>query len=120
MPREPSYEPTSPTVAAQGLVVLKSLPSFGDTQTRVQAAITQITITASQLIPAISWETSHEGSGGNCERPYEQIVRRPYFLPDTVAANVDVSEANWDKTQQAAKGAAAQLALTGVSVRFDT
>jgi hypothetical protein len=110
------YEPTPPTVAAKATETLKSLPSFEDTQTQVQAAITQITATASQLIPTITWETPHEGSGDNCERPYEQTDGKRYFLPDAVATNVFVSEPIWAKIQEAAKGVAAQLEATQMQV----
>jgi hypothetical protein len=110
------YEPTSPTVATKAVEALKSLPSFEDTQTQIQAAITQITATVSQLIPTITWETPQEGSGDNCERPYEQTDGKRYFLPNEVAANVDVSEANWAKIQDAAKDAAAKLEATEMQV----
>jgi hypothetical protein len=113
------YEPTPPTDAAKALGVLKSLPSLEDTQAQVQAAITQITAAASQLIPAITWETPQEGSGDNCERPYEQTDGKRYFLPNEVAANVDVSESNWAKIQQAAKDAAAKLDAIEVQVMKD-
>ena len=110
------YEPTPPTIAAKATEVLKSLPSFEDTQTQVQAAITQITTTTSQLIPTITWETPHEGSGDNCERPYEQTDGKRYFLPDAVAANVAVSEGTWEKIQDTAKDAAAKLEATEMQV----
>jgi hypothetical protein len=110
------YEPTAPTVAAKASETLRSLPSFEDTQAQVQAAITQITATASQLIPAITWETPHEGSGDNCERPYEQTDGKRYFLPDAVATNVVVSEEIWAKIQEAAKAVAAQLEATEMQV----
>ncbi len=110
------YEPTPPTAAAKATEVLKSLPSFEDTQTQVQAAITQITTTTSQLIPTITWETPHEGSGDNCERPYEKTDGKRYFLPDAVAANVVVSEGIWEKIQDTAKDAAAKLEATEMQV----
>jgi hypothetical protein len=113
------YEPTPPTEAAKALEELKSLPSLEDTQTQLQAAITQITAAASQLIPTITWETPQEGSGDNCERPYEQTDGKRYFLPNEVAAKVDVSESNWAKIQQAAKDAAAKLDATEVQVMKD-
>jgi Lipoprotein confined to pathogenic Mycobacterium len=80
---------------------------------------TQITTAASQLIPTITWETPQEGSGDNCERPYEQTDGKRYFLPNEVAAKVDVSESNWAKIQQAAKDAAAKLDATEVQVMKD-
>lgn len=110
------YEPTAPTVAAKADETLRSLPSFEDTQAQVQAAITQITATASQLIPTITWETPHEGSGDNCERPYEQTDGKRYFLPDAVATNVVVSEDAWAKIQETAKDAAAKLDATDIQV----
>lgn len=113
------YERTPPTVAAKANDVLKSLPSFEDTKGQVQTAITQITAAASQLIPTITWQTPQEGSGDNCERPYEQTDGKRYFLPNEVASNVDVSEANWARIQQAAKEAAAKLDATDVQVMKD-
>jgi hypothetical protein len=110
------YEPTPPTAAAKATETLKSLPSFEDTQTQVQGAISRITATASQLIPTITWETPHEGSGDNCERPYEKTDGKRYFLPDAVATNVVVSEPIWAKIQEAAKGVAAQLEATEMQV----
>jgi hypothetical protein len=85
----------------------------------VQTAMNQITAAASRLIPSITWETPHEGSGDNCERPYEQTDGKRYFLPDEIAENVDVSETNWAKIQQAAKEAAAKIDATEVQVMKD-
>jgi len=113
------YPPTPPTVADKALEVLKSLPSFEDTKTQVQNAMNEITTAASHLIPSITWETLDEGSGGNCERPYEQTDGKRYFLPDEIAENVDVSEQNWAKIQQAAKKAAAKLEATEIQVMKD-
>ena len=113
------YEPTPPTEAAKALEVLKSLPSFEDTKTQVQAAMDEITAAASQLIPSITWETPNEGSGGTCLRPYEQTDGRDYFLPHEVAENVDVSEQNWAKIQEVAKEAAAKLDATEMQVMKD-
>jgi hypothetical protein len=108
--------PTPPTDAAKALEVLRSLPSLEDTQTQVQAAITEITAATSKLIPAITWETPHEGSGLGCQQPYEQTDGRGYFLPDEVAANVPVSEQQWATIQEAAKQAAAKLDATDMQV----
>jgi hypothetical protein len=113
------YEPTPPTDAAKALETLKSLPSFEDTQAQVQDAITQITAAASQLIPTIAWETPQEGSGLTCQRPYEQTDGKGFLLPNEVAANVAVSEPNWEKIRQAAKDAAAKLDATDVQVMKD-
>ncbi|UVO13957.1 LppA family lipoprotein [Mycobacterium sp. SVM_VP21] len=110
------YEPTAPSVAAEALAVLKSLPSFEDTQTQITATINEITAAAKQLIPSIGWETLDEGDGGNCERPYEQTDGKRYFLPDAVARNVPVSEQAWAKLEEAAKSAAAKLDATEVQV----
>lgn len=110
------YEPTPPSVAAEALSVLKSLPSFEDTQTQVAATMNEITAAAKQLIPSIVWETLDEGEGGNCERPYEQTDGKRYFLPDAVARDVAVSEQAWAKLEQAAKEAAAKLDATEVQV----
>ncbi|BCO34017.1 MAG TPA: LppA family lipoprotein [Pseudonocardiaceae bacterium] len=114
------YEPTPPTEAAKALEVLKSLPSFEDTKTQVQAAMDEITAAASQLIPSITWETPHDGSVETCHRrPYEQTNARGYLLPDEVAENVDVSEQNWAKIQEVAKEAAAKLDATEMQVMKD-
>lgn len=110
------YAPTPPNDAAKALQVLKSLPSFEDTQTQVQAAMNEITAAASKVIPSITWETPHEGSGDNCERPYEQTDGKRYFLPDSVAANVAVSEQQWAVIQEAAKQAAAKIGATEMQV----
>ncbi|WP_231971982.1 MULTISPECIES: LppA family lipoprotein [unclassified Mycobacterium] len=110
------YAPTPPNDAAKALQVLKSLPSFEDTQSQVQAAMNEITAAASKLIPSIKWETPHEGSGDNCERPYEQTDGKRYFLPDAVAANVPVSEQQWATIEETAKQAAAKIDATEVQV----
>lgn len=112
-------ESAQPTDAAKALRVLKSLPSFEDTQTQVQAAMTEITLATSRLIPSITWETPHEGSGLGCQRPYEQTDGRGYFLPDEVAANVPVSEQQWATIQETAKQAAAKIDATDVQVMQD-
>ncbi|ORW02542.1 LppA family lipoprotein [Mycobacterium kyorinense] len=114
------YEPTPPTDAATALEVLKSLPSFEDTQAQVQAAIDQIKAAASQLIPSIIWETPSEGSSENCQRrPYDQADAQGYFLPHAVAVGVPVSEQQWTKIQEAAKESAAKLDATEVQVMKD-
>ncbi|ULP47749.2 MULTISPECIES: LppA family lipoprotein [Mycolicibacter] len=113
------YEPTPPSVAAEALAVLKSLPSFEDTQTQVAATMNEITAAAKQLIPSIVWETLDEGDGGNCERPYEQTDGKRYFLPDAVARDVTVSEQAWAKLEEAAKAAAAKLDATEIQVMQD-
>jgi hypothetical protein len=111
-----AYEPTSPADSAKALATLKSLPSLEDTQAQVQTVMTQITEAAKELFPHITWQTPHEGDHDNCERPYDQTDGQRYFLPDEVAANVDVSESNWAKIQLAAKDASAKLAATEVQV----
>jgi hypothetical protein len=113
------YEPTPPTDAAKALEVLKSLPSFEDTKAQVQAVMNEITAAASQLIPSITWETPHEGSGDNCERPYEQTDGKRYFLPDEVAVGVPVTEQQWAKIQEAAKESAAKIGATEIQVMQD-
>lgn len=110
------YEPTPPNDAAKALEVLKSLPSFEDTKAQVVTAMNEITSAASKLIPTITWEAPHEGSGDNCQRPYEQTDGRRYFLPDQVAENVQVSEDQWAKIQEAAKDSAAKLEATEIQV----
>ncbi|WP_420110384.1 LppA family lipoprotein [Mycolicibacter arupensis] len=113
------YEPTPPSVAAEALNVLRSLPSLEETQVQVQAVMDEITTAASQFIPTANWETLHEGSGGRCERPYEQTEGKRYFLPDVIAQNVDVSEQSWARLEQAAKTAAAKLDATEIQVMQD-
>lgn len=113
------YEPTPPSVAAEALNVLRSLPSLEETQIQVQAVMDEITTAASQFIPTANWETLHEGSGGRCERPYEQTEGKRYFLPDAIAQNVDVSEQAWARLEQAAKTAAAKLEATEIQVMQD-
>jgi hypothetical protein len=110
------HEPTPPTLAGKAIEELKSLPSFEDTQDQVQAAINQITAATSQLIPSITWVTRQDGSGDNCQRPYEQTDGKRYFLPDALAAGVQVSEQQWEHIEQAAKDAAAKLNATEVQV----
>ncbi|KAA8961773.1 LppA family lipoprotein [Mycobacterium sp.] len=110
------YEPTPPSVAAKALQVLKSLPSFEDTQAQVQAAIDEIKTAASKIIPGITWETLEGGGGSTCARPYEQTDGREYFLPHEVAENVNISDQQWAPIQQAAKQAAAKLDATEVQV----
>lgn len=113
------HDPAPSTDPAKALATLKSLPSFEDTQTQVQAAMAEITAAASKLIPSISWETPHEGSGLGCERPFDHTDGRGYFLPDEVAANVAVSEQQWAIIQETAKQAAAKLDATDMQVMHD-
>lgn len=113
------YEPTPPDDAAKALEVLKSLPSLEDTKGQVQAAMNEITTAASQLIPAINWETLDEGSGLGCQRPYEQSDGQGYLLPDEVAVRVPVSEQQWAQIQEAAKQSAAKLEATEIQVMQD-
>lgn len=113
------YPPTPPTEAAKALEELKSLPSFEDTMAQVQAAMTEITSAATNIIPSITWETPHEGSTGNCEHPYEQTDGKRYFLPDQVAVRVPLSESDWAKVLEAAKEAAAKIGATNVQVMQD-
>ncbi|WP_343598789.1 hypothetical protein [Mycobacterium sp.] len=61
---------------------------------------------ASKLIPSITSETPREGSGLGYQRPYAQTDAKRYFLPDEAAENVAVSEQDWAKIVQTAKGAA--------------
>lgn len=110
------YEPTPPSEATQALRQLKALPSLEDTTAQVQAAMDEITSAASRLIPEMKWETLHEGTTGNCERPYEQTDGQRYFLPDRVAENVAVSEQAWTAIVQAAKESAAKIGATDVQV----
>ncbi|MGV0625698.1 LppA family lipoprotein [Mycolicibacter minnesotensis] len=113
------YEPTSPSVAAEALEVLKSLPSFEDTQAQVQAAMDEITAAASRIIPSAHWETPHEGSGLGCERPYERSGGNDYFLPMLTARHITVSEQDWAKILDAASDAAAKLGATKKQVMRD-
>ncbi len=113
------HEPNPSTDAAKASQVLKSLPSLEDTQAQVQAAIDEIKAAASQLIPSIAWETPSEGSGGTCLRPYEQTDGKDYFLPHQVAENVDVSEQDWAKLQEATKASAAKVDATQMQTMKD-
>jgi hypothetical protein len=113
------YEPTPPSQAAQALQQLKALPSLEDTTAQVRAAMDEITAAASRLIPSITWETPHEGSTGNCERPYEQTDGQRYFPPLRVAENVAVSEQDWAAILEAARASAAKLDATDVAVMKD-
>lgn len=113
------YEPTPPSEAAKALQELKALPSLEDTTAQVQAAIDEITAVASTLIPSMRWETPHEGSSDNCQRPYEQTDGQSYFLPNRVAENVVLSEENWAAIAKVAKDSAAKIGATDVQVMKD-
>ena len=113
------HQPTTASDAATALATLKSLPSLEETQTQVHAAMIEITSATSNLIPSISWEIPHEGSGLGCERPYDQTDGRVYFLPDEVAANVAVSVQQWATIQEAARQAAAKVEATDMQVTHD-
>lgn len=114
-----SYEPTAPGVAAEALELVKSLPSFEDTQAQVQAALNEIMAAARRLIPSITWVTPTEGSGIGCERPYEQTGGQGYFLPHQVAIRVAVSEQQWAEIEQAAKESAVKVDATDKQVMQD-
>lgn len=113
------YEPTPPTEAAKALEQLKMLPSFEDTQTQVQTAMSEITAAASKVVPGIRWTTPQPGTTGNCERPYEQTDGQRYFLPNRIAEKPTVTEQDWTNILQAAKDAAAKLDATDIRVFQD-
>jgi hypothetical protein len=113
---EKPYEPTPSTEAAKALQDLKSLPSFEDTKAQVQAAMAEITAGAQTLVPSITRQTFHEGSSGNCDRPYEQANGRDYFFPDQVAVRAAISEEDWAKILQMAKDSAAKIGATDIQV----
>jgi Lipoprotein confined to pathogenic Mycobacterium len=113
---EKPYEATPSTEAAKALQDLKSLPSFEDTKAQVQAAMAEITAGAHTLVPSITWQTFHEGSSGNCDRPYEQTNGRDYFFPDQVAVRAAISEEDWAKILQMAKDSAAKIGATDIQV----
>jgi hypothetical protein len=113
---EKPYEATPSTEAAKALQDLKSLPSFEDTKAQVQAAMAEITAGAQTLVPSITWQTFHEGSFGNCDRPYEQTNGRDYFFPDQVALRAAISEEDWAKILQMAKDSAAKVGATDIQV----
>jgi len=113
------YEPTPPSEATQALHELQGLPSLEDTTAQVQGAMDEITAAASTLLPSITWQTPHEGSTGNCERPYEQTDGQRYFLPHRVAENVALSEETWAAILKVAKDSAAKIGATDVAVMKD-
>ncbi|WP_445169291.1 LppA family lipoprotein [Mycolicibacterium sp. Dal123E01] len=113
------YEPTPSTAATKALTDLKTLPSLQDTQTQVQGAVNEISSAVTALIPAAHFEDLHGGATDKCEQPYEQTGGKRYFLPDRVAANIAVSEADWDKILQAAKASAAKLGATDIQTMQD-
>lgn len=113
-------ETTPPVNAAKALQELQALPSFEDTKAQVLGVMHEITTAARQLMPSTSWETLDQGMAETCHRPpYEQADARGFFLPDEVATNVNLSEQNWPKIQEAAKTAAAKLDATEIQVMKD-
>ncbi|PXX09260.1 LppA family lipoprotein [Mycolicibacterium moriokaense] len=113
-------DPPSPSTAAtNALNELNCLPSLEDTTKQVQATVDQITTAASKTIPGIVWTTGSNEDTGNCEAPYEQTDGKRYFLPNSVAENVAVSEQQWTGLLQIAKDAAAKLGATDVQVMQD-
>ena len=109
-------EPTPPSVATKALDELKSLPSLEDTKIAVQAAIDAIKVSVGQVVPTAVWRTSDDGTGDDCQRPYEQTPGKRYFLPDVVAENVAVTEAQWTQIEAATKTSAAKLGATDIQV----
>ncbi|MBS9534762.1 LppA family lipoprotein [Mycobacterium sp. M1] len=108
---------TAPTQTTNTIDALRSLPSLEDTEIQVQTAMDEISTSVSELVPAATWETPHEGSGEDCQRPpYKNANARGYFLPHKVAVRVPVSEQQWAEIQQTAESAAAQLNATDVQV----
>ena len=114
-------DPTPPSNTVKAAQVLQSLPSLEDTQNQVQAAVADIKTAVDRLIPAITWWTATEGSGlrSDCMTPYEQSMGERFNLPDEVARNVEVSEEQWAKIQEAARAAAAPLEATEIQVMQD-
>jgi hypothetical protein len=119
MPREPAL-PTHPTQrrrqgprSAQIPALVRRHPSSGASRDRSDHGRRE------PAHPDYQLGDPQQGSGLGCQRPYEQTDGKGYLLPHEVAANVDVSEPNWAKIQEAAKGAAAKLEATEVQVMKD-
>ena len=105
-------EPTRPTEAAKALESLKSLPSLQETQTRLEAAMDQITTAASAIAPGITWTTALEFENAECDHPFEQTPGITRYLPNRIAENAAISEQQWSAIQDAAQQAAATLQAT--------
>lgn len=112
-------DPAPRTDAAHALDQLRALPSLEDTTEQLRRAMSEITSAASRLMPSITWQTPHEGTSGNCERPYEQTGGQRYFLPDQIAARAAVSEDDWTRIEQVARESAAGIGATDVQVVRD-
>lgn len=117
---EKPTEPDPPTPSASALEELQTLPSFEDTKAQVQSAVDEITSRARTIVPAITFQTPHEGSSETCHRePYEQTGAQGYFLPDAIAVRPTVSESDWTKILAAAKESAHKIGATDMQVMQD-
>ncbi len=114
------YAPTPPTEAAKAHEVLKALPSLEDTRTQLQAVLNEITTAATQLNPSITWKTADNADSGNCPAPYETTDGKSAYLPNAIAANISITENDWDTILTSAKKSAARLGATEVQVFQDS
>lgn len=105
-----------PTPTAGAALDLKALPSLEDTKAQVQAAMNEITAAASNVVPAIIWETANNADIGNCSKPYDQSDGQSAYLPNAIANHVAISEHDWTPILEAATKAAAKLAATDSQV----
>ena len=113
------YAPTPPSDAANAVAELKALPTLEQTEAQVKAAVDEIAAATSAVVPLAKWEDLHGASTDICEHPYEQSDGKRMFLPDRVAANVAVSEADWAKIFQIAKDASAKVGATDIQAMHD-
>ncbi|SLI42299.1 lipoprotein LppV [Mycobacteroides abscessus subsp. bolletii] len=114
------YQRTSPTEATKAEATLASLPSLEETKEQVQNAINEIISTASNLNPEISWRQSNNADSGGCLPPYDTTKGQTAFLPNSIAANANISEAQWTNIFEAAKASAAKIGATEVQVYHDS
>ncbi|MEX3757915.1 LppA family lipoprotein [Mycobacteroides abscessus] len=113
------YAPTPPTEAAKALEELKTLPSLEDTKAQLEAAIKSIKDAIGAVIPETAWREQDNGAKANCSKPYDRSDGQSVYLPNSVAARVDISEQEWSAVLAATKGAAERIGAINSQVMQD-
>ncbi|MGB2920013.1 MAG: LppA family lipoprotein [Mycobacterium sp.] len=112
------YQPTDPTDAGKAATTLTNLPSLEETQSQLEAAITQLGRRLTEIAPGMSWEWRREDSRGNCLPPFEQSDGEEVLLRNYVSDN-PIPEQHWQKAYELAAETAHSLGADNLTVFKD-
>lgn len=112
------YQPTDPTDASKAADTLTALPSLEETQTQLEAAITQLGQQISEIAPAVRWEWRREDSRGNCLPPFEQSDGQEVLLRNYVS-DTPIPERHWQQAYNLAVETAHSLGADNLTVFKD-